>query len=239
MDGIKNLHWQWRSNPSSAAEVAELFNLLEAIYNFVWKGGKDKWRWKACSSGEFSVSSAKKLLAAAPCTISQVKMQWKVWVPLKVKIMVWRSLINRLPTKDELHKRGVILQSHLCELCDMDVETNTHLFTGCFFTTEVWYRVEAWCRLNPSLIFDVSDLMKSTSSQPFSKEAKYILRGIVFSTMWSIWIERNDRIFKGNRRRAIEVVESIKMSSYFWFKHRAKLKSLDWVDWCNYPLDMV
>ena len=166
-------------------------------------------------------------------------MQWKVWVPLKVKIMVWRSLINRLPTKDELHKRGVILHSHLCELCDMDVETNTHLFTGCFFTAEVWYRVEAWCRLNPLLIFDVADLMKITSSQPFSKKAKYILRGIVFSTMWSIWIERNDRIFKGNRRRAIEVVESIKMSSYFWFKHRANLKSLDWVDWCKYPLDMV
>ncbi|XP_076902911.1 uncharacterized protein LOC143557812 [Bidens hawaiensis] len=209
------MHWQWRSNPTTAAEVAELFNLMEAIYEFEWKGGIDKWKWKACSTGEFSVSSVKKLLAAAPSPISQVKMHWKVWTPMKCKLLVWRSIINRLPTKDELSKRGVILQNHLCELCDMDVETNTHLFTGCFFTAEVWNGVEAWCRLQPMVIFDVTDLLQITSSQPFSKTAKYILRDIIYVVMWAIWIERNDRIFKGKRRRAIEVVESIKMSSYF------------------------
>ena len=57
--------------------------------------------------------------------------------------------------------------------------------------------------------------------------------------MWSIWKERNDRIFQGKRRRSIEVVESIKMTSYFWFKNRARLKGIDWIGWCKYPLDMM
>ncbi|KAL6521526.1 hypothetical protein OROGR_018095 [Orobanche gracilis] len=132
----KILQWDWRSNPATAAEITELFNLMNVLYNFVWKGGKDTWKWKASKSGEFSVSSARGLLAAAPRPINQPIMPWKGWIPLKCKIMVWRSLLNRLPTKAELFKRGVILQS-------------------CCFSAEVWHRVEVWKAKDEVRIFVV------------------------------------------------------------------------------------
>ncbi|KAL6510920.1 hypothetical protein OROGR_022044 [Orobanche gracilis] len=239
VSGTKILQWKWRKDPTTAAEINELFNLMEEIYDYAWKGSIDKWNWKASGSNRFTVSSARKLLSSYPRPAVEQHMKWKCWTPLKCKIMVWRAIRNRLPTKVELHKRGVSLQNDLCGFCDSNAETSTHIFTGCLFVAEIWNRVEHWCRLNPSIVFDVIDLIKITKNHPLTKQARIILRGIIFTSMWTIWNERNDRIFQSKRRRATEVVESIKMTSYFWFKNRSKMKGIDWNVWCKYPLDLM
>ncbi|KAI3813509.1 hypothetical protein L1987_18234 [Smallanthus sonchifolius] len=46
INGIKTLVWGWRSEPTSHDEIAELFHLLEDLFNFEWTGGCDTWRWK-------------------------------------------------------------------------------------------------------------------------------------------------------------------------------------------------
>ncbi|KAJ0455782.1 putative reverse transcriptase zinc-binding domain-containing protein [Helianthus annuus] len=130
---------------------------MSDIYDYDWKGGPDDWSWKADDSGVFSVNKAKKLITNFYRPNNNVQMKWKGWVPLKCKIMVWRVLLNRLPTRVELIKRGITLPSDSCILCDSELETTIHLFTGCFFSAEIWSRIEFWCRLSPIYAFDVSD----------------------------------------------------------------------------------
>ncbi|KAJ0597447.1 putative reverse transcriptase zinc-binding domain-containing protein [Helianthus annuus] len=166
-------------------------------------------------------------------------MKWKGWVPLKCKIMVWRAMLNRMPTKVDLSKRGVTLPNDLCNLCDSEAETTNHLFIGCTFAADIWARVVSWCRLPPFFAFVVCDFLEIAKLQAASKKSRYILRGIVFTTLWAIWNERNARIFTGIRRRPIEVMESIKMTSYFWFRNRTRMKGLVWNVWCKYPLDVM
>lgn len=166
-------------------------------------------------------------------------LSWKGWVPFKCKFFAWRASINRLPTKIELIKRGVSLPCDMCDLCNSVEETSTHLFTGCVFAAEIWSRVEAWCRMAPIFAFEVSDLLKLAGSQATSKDNKYILRGIMISTMWALWNERNNRIFNNKNRRAIEVVENIKSTSFFWIRNRSKFKGIDWIAWCNFPLNVM
>lgn len=238
-NGFKSLLWDWRRLPSTAEEIAELFNLMSEIYDFEWKGGSDSWRWSADSNGEFSVNSVKNLMQQRWEPGQNSKRLWKGWVPLKCKIMVWRATLNRLPTKMELGKRGVTLPNVLCCWCDSVEETASHLFSGCSFAAEIWSRVDSWCRLPPSFTFDVTDFLEIAKLYPGSKKSKYVLRGIIFTTLWTIWNERNMRIFKGVRRRPIEVMESIKMTSFFWFRNRSKLKSVEWKVWCKFPLDVM
>ncbi|KAJ0491418.1 putative reverse transcriptase zinc-binding domain-containing protein [Helianthus annuus] len=239
VNGIKTISWQWRSAPASFEEVTELFQLLSDIDEFSWNGGTDKWLWKGDAQGVFSVSKAKQLICKNPQSNQQTQMKWKGWVPLKCKLMVWRALLNRLPSRVELIRRGVVLPNDSCIFCNSDQETTLHMFTGCLFAAEVWSRIEFWCKLSPIFAFDVVDLLKTVNIQAKTKQSKYILRGIIFTTMWTLWIERNERIFKGKRRRAIEVVESIKVTSYFWIRNRSRLKGLDWLVWCKYPLDLM
>ncbi|XP_021979513.1 uncharacterized protein LOC110875619 [Helianthus annuus] len=124
-------------------------------------------------------------------------MKWKGWTPLKCKIMVWRADLNRLPTKMELIKRTVTIEDMSCVLCEADSETAIHLFTGCIFSSEIWARVALWCKLAPLFVFDVKDLLSLAETQTKTKQERYILRGIIFTTMWTIWNERNSRVFGG------------------------------------------
>ncbi|KAD2805671.1 hypothetical protein E3N88_39048 [Mikania micrantha] len=146
---------------------------------------------------------------------------------------------NRLPTTSELIKRGVNLQQTSCALCFSEQETAIHFFTGCGFSYEVWRRVETWCHLSPLFVFDVSDLLQVAENQTNSKNARYILRGIVYTTMWALWNERNARIFYNKYRRPIEVMETIKSKTFFWIRNRSRWKEVDWNKWCNYPLDLM
>ncbi|XP_021984993.1 uncharacterized protein LOC110880862 [Helianthus annuus] len=205
--------WGWRSNPSTPEEVTELFGLLNDIHDFVWRGGEDDWKWKFDKDGLFSVSSVKKLLSSnnmGDPNSSFKCFKWKGWMPLKCKIMVWRDARNRLPTIAELIKRGVSIQHCCCSFCDEVMEITLHLFTGCMFSQEVWFRIEAWCRIQHGCIFDISYLLQLLERNASSKESRHTLRGIVYATFWVLWNERNDRIFNKKRRKPCEVVEIVK-----------------------------
>ncbi|KAJ0599753.1 hypothetical protein HanIR_Chr03g0108551 [Helianthus annuus] len=117
-------------------------------------------------------------------------------------------------------------------------ETSLHLFTGCYYSDEIWSRIQRWCRMAPMYAFEVSDLLKMTDLQTIAKHDRYILKGIVITTMWALWNERNNRSFEGKSRRPIEVVEIIKTTSYFWIRNRSKIKNIDWNVWCNFPLNL-
>ena len=236
VDGVKILTWDWRMVPSNVDQVSELFSLLTNIYDYVWTGGCDRWKWTADSDGIFSVKKAKNLMQTINVQPNTWYMKWKGWAPLKCKVMAWRAAINRLPTKVELMKRGVPLQSDLCIFCSFDAESASHLFTGCSFATEVWSRIATWCRLPPIFAFEVTDLINLASYQSPTSKDKYILRGIMVTSIWALWNERNNRIFKGTNRRAIEVVEHIKSYSFFWIRNRSRFKNLDWNVWCHSPL---
>ncbi|XP_021971327.1 uncharacterized protein LOC110866487 [Helianthus annuus] len=202
VNGEKILSWDWRSVPSSFDELIELLHLLEDIHDYNWVGGVDVWKWKGDSNGIFSMSAAKKLLASTSMLINASNIKWKGWVPLKCKIMVWSASLNRLPTRLELQKRGVPMQNVSCVLCNSDSETAIHMFTGCVFSAEIWARVASWCRLSAMFAFDVPDLLKMAENHTNTKKAKYILRGIIYTTMWVLW-ERNARILKENFRSKI------------------------------------
>ncbi|XP_022001679.1 uncharacterized protein LOC110899108 [Helianthus annuus] len=228
--------WDWKSTPSSLEEVSELFQLLNDVHNLEWQGEVDNWKWKDTKDGLFKVSSAKRLMSNDTSGTCRSMVKWKGWTPLKCKILVWRALLNRVPTVVELIKRGVNILDTACSLCHSDLETALHLFTGCIFSHEVWFRIERWCRLNHTFIFDVTDLIRVLESTSMSKDNKHILRGIVYTFMWVLWIERNDRIFNDKKRSPIQIVENIKSTTYFWLRNRTRWKDTDWKTWCICPL---
>ncbi|PWA94626.1 reverse transcriptase domain, Reverse transcriptase zinc-binding domain protein [Artemisia annua] len=236
INNVKVVTWNWRREPSTYMEITELFLLLGDIYDLNWQGGWDVWKWKASNDGIFSVASARKIISDHIPVDNSTKINWKCWVPLKCKIMVWRAARNRLPTTSELIKRGVTLQQSLCSFCHSMQETITHLFTGCMFTYEVWNRVESWCQLPHSFAFDVQDIILLAENDSYSKDKRDILRGIVYTTMWVIWNERNARIFSNKHRRPIEIVQIIKSTTYFWIRNRSRWNDIGWNNWCNYPL---
>jgi len=88
----------------------------------------------------------------------EVKLIWQKYVPLKVVVFVWRLLQNRLPTKDNLLRRGV-LHTDTCQCVSGfgSMKTVNHLFLHCSVFGTVWNYILCWIGLSTAVPLTISD----------------------------------------------------------------------------------
>jgi len=140
--GIDGEAWRWRRRLFVWEEemLGDLTLLLQNVILQVHKD--DKWMWILESSNVFSVKSAYNALTSQPPIELPVTASslWHKDVPLKVVLFAWRLFRDRLPTKDNLHRRGVLDQaSMLCVLGCGLTETSNHLFLHCNIFGSIWH----------------------------------------------------------------------------------------------------
>jgi len=65
---------------------------------------------------------------------------WKVKLPPKVNIFLWRMLWNKLPSRDNLMRRNIIGEDGdlSCLFCQNSNEFVIHLSFGCLRVDEIW-----------------------------------------------------------------------------------------------------
>jgi len=92
------------------------------------------WSWKLDPTQGYSDKGVYNLLTHDDQQVQAPFMEiiWNKAVPLKVLLLAWRLLKNRLLIKDNLARRGVLhLRSMLCSGgCGMEESVN-HLFLNC------------------------------------------------------------------------------------------------------------
>jgi hypothetical protein len=110
-------------------------------------GQPDLQIWRGTSTGEFKVRSAyylekdsKEVDQGKSSHNSNSYSLWKtIWgmhVPNPVKMFLWRSCHNILPTKDNLQKKGIVLDSS-CIFCNYEQETAQHVLWDCPSASDV------------------------------------------------------------------------------------------------------
>ncbi|GJS09365.1 zinc knuckle CX2CX4HX4C containing protein [Tanacetum coccineum] len=65
-------------------------------------------------------------------------------VPIKVNIMAWRVLLDNLPTRFNLSSRGLEIPSLSCPLCNVSVESTSHIFFSYSLARQLWNKVFRW-----------------------------------------------------------------------------------------------
>jgi len=74
------------------------------------------------------------------------KMLWSSSVAPSAIVSAWRILLDRLPTRLNLARRGVQLANLLCPLCLDGIESNDHLFNTFSVVQQVWDQCDRWIR---------------------------------------------------------------------------------------------
>jgi len=102
-----------------------------------------------------------------------------------------------LPTKDNLHRRGVLDQaSMLCVSGCGSTKTSNHLFLHCNIFGSILHFINRWIGTSGAALFYVSDHFNQFGfSGGISKVRSSIIQAIWFATMWEIWKERNNMLF--------------------------------------------
>jgi len=131
-----------------------------------------------------------------------LKVLWHKDVPLKVILFARHLIRDRLPTKDNLFRRGVIASdARVCIGGCGSLETSPRLFLHCGFFGEVWHFIHRWlgvCLAIPSEPANYLNQFGAVSGNCYEPRQSILLL-IWYATMWEIWKERDNMIFNGKK----------------------------------------
>ena len=180
--------------------------------------------WPKCKTGSYSVRSSYQLLCqaeaiGAPSRSSDegVKRFWKnIWrlkVPNKVKVFLWRACSSALPTKVGLHKRKIV-NDNLCEQCWVEAEDEVHAVWNCDCIHAVWEVPFAVARTKNPRMNSMSDLVSFIADE-IRELDKFAMKA------WVVWQRRNKLQLK-EENTPIHKVYNFAMSLLTEFQQKKK-----------------
>ena len=145
---------------------------------------------------------------------------WNNEVPLKVSLFAWCLLHNRLPTTDNLIRRHIL--HHNAQLCVGScgiMEDINHLFLSCDFFGKIWVGISNWLDFTTVYPNHVVDhFLQFENLGRFSKNIRISFQLIWLACIWVICCERNARIFRNKKESLQQLLNKIKLQSYWWLK---------------------
>ncbi|GKD96154.1 RNA-directed DNA polymerase, eukaryota, reverse transcriptase zinc-binding domain protein, partial [Tanacetum coccineum] len=151
----ENIDWSFRRHIRSGIESHQMSLLKERLNGCSLSNSKDRWSWSLEGSGEFSVTSIRRLIDAAYLPSSNVKTRWIREVPIKINILAWKVINDYLPSRFNMSRRGIEVNSISCPLCNHMVETSRHLFFSCDFSAQIMSKIRRWWDLEYNVVDSV------------------------------------------------------------------------------------
>jgi hypothetical protein len=235
----------WRRNLFQW-ESESFYLLLGLLVDVSLSDAHDVWVWNQNPEEVFSVKSAHDLLVelgdSPLLSVWELKIFSTIWespAPSKVIAFSWQLIYDRLPTKDNLFSRGVLLQASdtNCVWCGQNTESSKHLFLHCYKAIRVWYEVCKWLGVLIIMPPDIMTLLDCFCGVARNKKAKKGFLLVWHTVIWSIWRARNDVIFNGISKEPLELVEEIKVLSWKWSVDCLKITPCLFYEWCWDPGD--
>ena len=198
------------------------------------------WKWLLDPVHGYSVKSLYHYITDT-CEIadkSQVDDVWCKCIPLKVSVMVWRFLRNHLPTKQNLVQRGILLPTDgTCVAgCD-DMESATQLFLHCNTFSALWSKMLSWLGIYSVPSGELRHhFIQFTKMAGMPRSSHLFFTVIWFATVWVIWKEQNNRVFRNTTATSYFLHEKVKLNSFLWLKSNRAALAYSYTDWWKNPL---
>ncbi|PWA81657.1 hypothetical protein CTI12_AA183240 [Artemisia annua] len=104
----------------------------------------DRWFCDLAGDGEFRVKEVRNFIDDLTLPSQSEPTRWVRFIPIKVNIFAWRARLDCLPTRVNLARRGVHVDSSSCPLCNSNEEDVHHLFFCCDFARLILRRICTW-----------------------------------------------------------------------------------------------
>ncbi|GKD04620.1 zf-CCHC domain-containing protein, partial [Tanacetum coccineum] len=121
----------FRRHVRGGVETQQLENIQDLVRSKVLSNVDDRWAWDLNGDGDFCVKDARDLVDEVLLPKENVATRWIKTIPIKVNVFAWKLHLDRLPTRSNLLKRGIQVQSSLCPICNVLQEDTSHLFFSC------------------------------------------------------------------------------------------------------------
>nr|GEY09958.1 RNA-directed DNA polymerase, eukaryota [Tanacetum cinerariifolium] len=118
------------------AERQQWSKLCEILEHVILSSSKDRWTCDLNGDGEFHVKEVRSLLDNIFLPSANVPTRWVKFISIKINIFSWRARLDRLPTRSNLMRRSVVMDSDLCRCV---VRLSRIFFM--FYSGVIWMRL--------------------------------------------------------------------------------------------------
>ncbi|GJU31861.1 RNA-directed DNA polymerase, eukaryota [Tanacetum coccineum] len=232
-NGASTKFWYetWVNNSPLQHQYPRLFRLAlnkECSIQDCWNNGKSS----------FTVKTTRGHIDQRYLPNDGMETRWNRFLPKKINIFIWRVLRDRLPTRWNLSRKGIDVDSLSCPVCDAGIETIQHSMWFCSLATTVWHRIFVWLHISPPNLSNLQDLYSWIDDLHISSSRKIILETICGVVLWTLWNFRNETIFGSTPPKRCILIDKILDFSYSWYSTRNKLSSVTWNNWLQNPLEV-
>nr|GEV78368.1 RNA-directed DNA polymerase, eukaryota [Tanacetum cinerariifolium] len=197
------------------AEASQLDLLQEFIQNVILSNMDDRWTWDLNGEGVFRVKDVRFRLDEFFLPKAAIATRWVKYIPIKVNIFVWKLFLDRLPTRDNLFHRGVLVPNALCLIRSSAEEDSSHLFFSCCMVTEVVRLICRWRNIDWSPLGSYADWLSWFNSTRFNSFLKALMDGVFYTAWWSVWIFRNQLLFSSQAPRKDVLFDDIVSRTFY------------------------
>ncbi|EOY27006.1 Uncharacterized protein TCM_028962 [Theobroma cacao] len=163
---------------------------------------------------------------------------WKNLMPYRIEIFCWQVLHERVAVKQELAKKNLIDQeAAVCGLFKNESELVRHLFFHCLEVWHVWMR---WCSewgVTWVVLEDLVISFNTWNAGPVRKGEFKIWCMAFYAILWSVWLYRNDMVFRRATWNADQVFELVKLKVATWAQAKWPFEYGVVLDTFRYPAE--
>nr|GEX97273.1 RNA-directed DNA polymerase, eukaryota, reverse transcriptase zinc-binding domain protein [Tanacetum cinerariifolium] len=167
-----SLVFSFRRIPRGGIEEEQQCSLQARIEGIILAPMSDCWIWSYESSGEFSVKSARSFIDDSLLPKEEVSTRWVNVIPIKINVFAWRVRLDKPPTRLNLSLRGVDIPFILCPLCNISVESISHLLFSCSLARHLRSKFLRWWELEHIELESYEDWLQWFNNVRLTKRIK-------------------------------------------------------------------
>lgn len=140
------------------------------------------------------------------------KTIWDSAVMPSHAVIAYFASVNALPTFSNLMSRGMH-GPNICNLCGNGEDSTPHLFFSCPYSRMVLAPIKAWINLHHTS-HNLQQILWLLKRHFRSDRWRHKLAKVaICATIYCLWGERNERIFKGTSNSHIAIIRKVKFLS--------------------------
>ncbi|GKB42147.1 RNA-directed DNA polymerase, eukaryota, reverse transcriptase zinc-binding domain protein [Tanacetum coccineum] len=229
-----SLEYSFRRNPRGGVEQDQFNELSALVHDVSLIPMSDRWKWDLESSGDFSVASVRKIIDDKSLSDVDSKTRWIKYVPIKVNVHAWKVKTDSLPTRFNVSRRGIDIDSIMCAICDNGVETSRHLFFYCCMVRQIVRKITRWWDVPYVEVESYEDWYNWLVNLRISSMHKQMFECVFYVMWWHLWSFRNKLIFDSKPPSQALFFDDVVSMSFHWCMYRCNA-SFSWYDWVKNP----
>nr|GEU66066.1 RNA-directed DNA polymerase, eukaryota [Tanacetum cinerariifolium] len=125
----------------AGSEYQHLTDLNLLMESVSLSHSSDRWICDLSGDAEFRVKEVRNFLDNLFLPSYADATRWVKYIPIKINVFVWRARRDFIPTRVNLSRRGILLESSLCPLCLSSEENIHHVLFGCGLAESIFRRI--------------------------------------------------------------------------------------------------